>query len=51
MVDLHLFRGGMEDAPVLLGVPALLLGVGLVSCWMPAKRAAGVDPVTALRDS
>ena len=35
MLDLHLFAGGLQDAPVMVGVPA--------------RRAATVDPVTSLR--
>jgi predicted permease len=49
MVDTHLFAGGMEDAPVLLGVPLILMTVGTVACWLPARRATLVDPVVALR--
>ena len=49
MVDTHLFAGGMEDAPVLLGVPLILLTVGMIACWLPARRATTVDPVVALR--
>ena len=49
MLDLHLFAGGLQDAPVMVGVPALLMVVAIVSCWIPARRAATVDPVTSLR--
>jgi len=37
------------DPWTLIAVPALLLVTGLVACWVPAQRAASVDPLVALR--
>ena len=48
-VDLHLVRGGLRDVPVLVGVPLLLLAVGAVAAWLPARRASRVQPASVLR--
>ena len=37
------------DPLVFLAVPALLTGVALLAVWLPALRAARVDPLRALR--
>ncbi|PYU44879.1 MAG: hypothetical protein DMG54_07780 [Acidobacteria bacterium] len=37
------------DPWTLTCVPALLIITGLLSCWVPARRAASVDPLVALR--
>jgi ABC-type antimicrobial peptide transport system permease subunit len=49
VVELHVARGRPFDLAVLLGVPAILLFVSGVASWLPARRAAAVDPVVALR--
>lgn len=49
MVDLHLVRGGAKDLPVLIGVPLILVSVATAACWLPARRAAAVQPSAALR--
>ena len=37
------------DVSVFAGVPVILLIVGAVACWIPARRAARLDPLVALR--
>jgi ABC-type antimicrobial peptide transport system permease subunit len=37
------------DPLTLTCVPVLLIITGLVACWLPARRAAMVDPLVALR--
>jgi len=37
------------DPVTYLGVIALLAGVSVIACWVPAWRAAHVDPSITLR--
>jgi putative ABC transport system permease protein len=45
-----LFGVGVADAGTYAAVAALMLGVALAACFVPARRAIGVEPAAVLRN-
>ena len=44
-----LFSIGVTDPITFIAIPLILAGVALAACFVPARRAAKVDPMIALR--
>ena len=44
-----LYGVGAYSPALLLGAPGALVSIALIACWLPARRAANVDPTIAMR--
>src|SRR5712664_3268562 len=50
LISVRAITKGVVNLPVFIGVPAILLGVATLACWIPARRASRIDPMAALRN-
>jgi predicted permease len=44
-----LFGVSPNDPMTLVGVALMMAGVGVAACWLPARKAAKIDPAVAIR--
>jgi putative ABC transport system permease protein len=49
LLSAMLFQVSPTDFSVFLGVSLLLLATAFIACYIPARRASRIDPITALR--
>lgn len=49
VLESQLFEVSARDPLVYTGIALLLSTVSLLACYVPARRAARIDPITALR--
>ncbi len=51
IVESLLFGVTPADPPTIAAVTTILLAVGFIACWLPARRAARIDPMDVLREA
>ena len=50
VLEAFLFEVEPTDSVTLIAMGSLFAAVALLACWIPARRAAEIDPVSALRE-
>ena len=50
LVEGLVFGVGTRDPVTYLSIPAVLLAVAFLASWIPARRAAALDPASVLRE-
>ena len=48
LLQQFLFEVNPGDPQVIGTIVAMLIGVGLLACWLPARRAAAIDPIVGV---
>ena len=51
LMEALLFEVRASDPIVYLSIAAILTAVAIAACWLPSRRAAGMDPTTALHQT
>ena len=49
LLESFLYGVAVDDALTFVAAPVALVGVALVACWLPGRRAARIHPMDALR--
>ncbi|HYU77601.1 MAG TPA: hypothetical protein VEK56_01370 [Vicinamibacterales bacterium] len=49
LLSAFLYGISPHDGPTFVAVPIVIVAIAAIACLVPARRAAKVDPLTALR--